>query len=74
MSVCGSISLECSNVNEMVWSNVEEGTNMKRPSSPTIKRLRITRDGLALVLGYRKDIRLWFNPSISMNSNIRYEP
>ena len=24
---------------------------MKRPSSPTIRRLRITRDGFALVLG-----------------------
>ena len=34
-----------------------ERTNMKRPSSPTIKRLRITRDGLALVFGCVKYIR-----------------
>ena len=35
---------------------------MKRPNSPTIIRLRITRDGFALVFGYRNRCKALFDP------------
>ena len=36
---------------------------MKRPSSPTIKRLRITRDGFALVFGCKDRYKALFYSS-----------